>query len=66
MIVKDAPMSLDKLLNSLCVYCGKKSEGNHYIHRDGFGKGPEVPLCDKCGAHPIPTCEQIWEKISEI
>lgn len=47
-----------------CAYCGKSAEGNHAIHRDGLGVGPEVPLCDACGAHETPTCDEIWARIS--
>lgn len=47
-----------------CAYCGKPAEGNFSIHRDGFGVGPEVELCDACGGYPHPTCEQIWEQIA--
>lgn len=35
------------------------------IHRDGFGEGPEVPLCRKCGEKETPTCEEIWARIAE-
>src|SRR5688572_24383288 len=47
-----------------CSFCGDPAEGNYSIHRDGFGVGPEVPLCDDCGAHPRPTCGEIWDRIS--
>lgn len=47
-----------------CVYCGGPAEGNHSIHRDGFGVGPQMPLCDEHGAHATPTCEQIWDRIA--
>ena len=33
----------------LCANCARPSEGNYSVHRDGLGKGPEVPLCDWCG-----------------
>jgi len=48
-----------------CAYCGKPSEGNHAIHRDGFGVGPQVDLCDACGGDETPTCEQIWDVIAK-
>lgn len=48
-----------------CVWCRQESQGNYAIHRDGFGDGPEVPLCDRCGGYPVPTCEEIWERIRE-
>lgn len=47
----------------LCAYCGQPAEGNYSIHRDGFGVGPQVPLCDGHGGGDLPTCEQIWEKL---
>lgn len=50
---------------NICAYCGKHpTEGNCAIHRDGFGEGPEVPLCDACGGEGSPTCEEIWKKTS--
>ncbi len=48
----------------VCAYCGAPSEGNFSVHRDGFFKGPEVPLCDACGKDPKPTLEEIWKRIS--
>lgn len=47
-----------------CAFCGEPAEGNYSIHRDGFGVGPEVPLCDACGSEPEPTCGEIWDAIS--
>ena len=49
-----------------CANCGSPAEGNHSIHRDGFDCGPEVPLCDACGAGENPTCEEIWDRISTL
>lgn len=49
-----------------CAYCGKPVQGNYSIHRDGFGEGPEVDLCDDCGKDPLPTCEDIWDRISVL
>jgi hypothetical protein len=51
-----------------CAYCGKEMYGepNASIHRDALGVGPEVPLCDGCGLWPLPTCEQIWDRISTL
>jgi len=49
----------------LCAHCWKPAEGNYSIHRDGFGEGPEVPLCDACGGEETPTCEDIWHKTSK-
>jgi hypothetical protein len=48
-----------------CSFCGKPAEGNYAIHRDGFGEGPEVPLCDRCGGRPWPTESTIWAKIGQ-
>ena len=47
-----------------CAYCSKPAHGNYSIHRDGFGVGPQVALCDDCGGHLFPTCDAIWERIS--
>lgn len=49
-----------------CAYCGKPCEGHFSIHRDGFGIGPEVPLCDAHGGGELPSCEQIWAKIAKV
>jgi hypothetical protein len=48
-----------------CVYCGKPAEGNYSVHRDGFGVGPEVPLCDACGSEPEPELWKIWDRIAQ-
>jgi len=48
-----------------CRYCGEPAEGNFSIHRDGFGVGPEVPLCDACGGHEEPSAFDIWEQIAQ-
>lgn len=48
-----------------CAYCGEPAEGEYTIHRDGFGIGPEVDLCNEHGSHRTPTCEEIWERISQ-
>lgn len=47
-----------------CAYCGKPAEGNSAIHRDGFGVGPEVDLCDACGLGELPSCPEIWDRIA--
>jgi hypothetical protein len=47
-----------------CAYCGGPAEGNYTIHRDGFGRGPEVDLCDKHGCDLHPTTVEIWDRIS--
>ena len=49
----------------VCVFCGGHAEGNYSIHRDGFGIGPEVPLCDVHGGQPEPTEQEIWRRIRE-
>jgi len=49
-----------------CACCGATFTGKvtSSIHRDGFAIGPEVPLCDACGGHELPSCEEIWERIA--
>ena len=47
------------------MFCGAPAQGNYGIHRDGFGAGPEVDLCDGCGSKPEPTCEEIWRRIAQ-
>lgn len=51
----------------LCAYCGiaVSGEPEYTIHRDGFGKGPEVPLCHPCGSSPKPSCTDIWNRIAK-
>ena len=51
-------------MDEACSYCGRPAEGNFSIHRDGFGVGPEVELCDACGSEELPTCGQIWGRIA--
>ena len=48
-----------------CCYCGNLAEGRYSIHRDGFGEGPEIDLCDLCGGSRFPTCEEIWDALRE-
>lgn len=50
-----------------CAYCGTTIIGapQASIHRDGFGVGPEVPLCWGCGGYETPTCDEIWDRISQ-
>lgn len=43
-----------------CAFCGGQAEGNFSIHRRPPCNGPEVPLCDACGAEDGPSCEEIW------
>lgn len=50
----------------ICAFCGGPAQGNHSIHRDGFGKGPEVPLCDEHGSKLKPSCPDIWARISTL
>lgn len=47
-----------------CSYCGGEAQGNFSIHRDGFGVGPEVDLCDPCGGPDLPAGD-IWERIAQ-
>lgn len=51
-----------------CAYCGRTIVGEPKcsIHRDAFAVGPEVPLCEGCGMWPIPSCEEIWDRISML
>lgn len=51
-----------------CAYCDARIAADapvYSIHRDDFGEGPEVPLCEACGSGQTPTCEQIWAKIGQ-
>lgn len=48
-----------------CSFCGKLAQGNYSIHRDAFGVGPEVPLCDNCGGKEEPAEVIIWAKIGQ-
>lgn len=49
-----------------CAYCGATTDGEKYaVHRDGFGVGPEVPLCDTCGEGERPTLREIWDRIAQ-
>lgn len=43
-----------------CAFCGAWAEGNFSIHRRPPCNGPEVPLCDACGAEDGPSCREIW------
>ena len=52
------------VMASACVFCDMPAQGNYSIHRDGFGVGPEVELCDDCGSGPSPTCGEIWDEIA--
>jgi hypothetical protein len=52
--------------SSECACCGGDAVmSGCAIHRDGFGEGPEVPLCETCGSEETPTCEEIWQRIAE-
>lgn len=48
-----------------CAFCLKPAEGNFSIHRDGFGVGPEVDLCDACGGSETPSAGIIWGRIAQ-
>lgn len=63
--IEQVEVNLQDLLNGVCVYCAKKAQGNYAIHRDGFGEGPEVPLCDNCGGSQFPSLATIWGRINE-
>lgn len=51
-----------------CAYCGRtvptKYEQQFSIHRDGFGEGPQVPLCAECVGNEDITLGVIWAKIA--
>jgi len=49
--------------DTICACCGSRSERQRSIHRDGFGKGPEVWLCNDCGMGELPTLAEIWSRI---
>ena len=55
----------DAAADASCAYCRNATQGNHTIHRDGFGEGPEVALCDACGSQPTPTEREIWARIGQ-
>jgi hypothetical protein len=56
---------------AICAACGDTAsvgpdgEPLYTIHRDGFGEGPDVPLCAECGADELPDCPTIWAMIAE-
>ena len=56
---------LDDKPKLICAACGNPAEGKSSIHRDGFGIGPEVDLCNACGLGPYPTCQELWNMIAE-
>ncbi|CAB4131453.1 hypothetical protein UFOVP276_206 [uncultured Caudovirales phage] len=65
--VKDVSKEIQRIADTQhCAYCFAEivGEPERAIHRDGFGIGPEVPLCMVCGSTPTPTCEDIWAKIA--
>lgn len=47
-----------------CIFCGNEVQGNYQLHRDNFGIGPIVDLCDKCGESDELTLGVIWESIA--
>lgn len=44
-----------------CAACDNEAGTTYGIHRDGFGEGPEVMLCDDCGSGFLPTCEKFMD-----
>lgn len=60
--VEELPVDAD-LVGKPCCYCGTPSEGHFAIYRDGFGEGPEVPLCDEHGGTDDPSASDIWARI---
>jgi hypothetical protein len=59
-------VGLCRACGSTCAYCGAAATGADSIHRDGFGLGPEVVLCDPCGTGRLPSAEQIWYKVAKV
>ena len=51
-------------LGVTCAACGAPSRGAYSLHRDGFEQGPEVALCDGCGAKETPTPQELWTRIA--
>jgi hypothetical protein len=51
----------------VCAFCGDVAGGTpeYTIHRDGFGEGPEVPLCRRCGGTDAISCSEIWARIAK-
>ena len=67
--LKDVQKEIERIRKGVfCSFCGTEIKGSveFSIHRDGFGIGPEVPLCVECGSHRVPSCEEIWAKIAHI
>ena len=65
--IKDVQKEIERISKRVfCSFCGEEIKGEikFSIHRDGFGVGPEVPLCVECGSYSTPTCEEIWNKIA--
>ena len=56
---------MTRLWLARCAFCGAPSQGDYGIHRDGFGVGPTVPLCNGCGSRPTPTASDIWDRIAQ-
>lgn len=49
-----------------CAHCGAETaDGIASVHRDGFGVGPEVPLCATCGSVEGPSLAEIWDNIAQ-
>jgi hypothetical protein len=57
------PASPEKKPAPICACCGKPGRRDRTIHRDGFGDGPEVPLCSACADYARPTETTIWKNI---
>ena len=56
-------MSAVVLILRPCAACGRPCTGSYSVHRDGYGKGPEVLICDACGSGEVPTLQEIWTAI---
>ena len=48
-----------------CAYCGRQAQGRYAMTRDG-ADGPQLPLCDACGAEARPSLQEIWARIALV
>lgn len=49
----------------ICFHCLAPTSGNWGMHRNGQTVGPSLPLCDVCGAHWQPSCDEIWNRAEQ-
>ena len=59
---QDAPGATNVMRK--CAYCKQPASGDYGIHRDGFGVGPIVDLCNRCGSKSTPSAGRIWDRIA--